>query len=77
MEEGKLLAADCHRSVQTTDQCCWTLEAIITPYQVALLCRKGETQGSGDIEKKTDVEFYSAVLIKLRRLELSRIDKRS
>jgi len=76
MGGGKLLAANCHRSVQTTDLCCWTREVVITPYQVALLCQNGEAQGSGDNEKKTDVEFYSAMLIKLRRLELSRIDKR-
>jgi hypothetical protein len=49
---------------------------VTTPYQVGLLCQNGETQGSGDNEKKTDVEFYSAMLIKLRRVELSRIDKR-
>jgi hypothetical protein len=45
-------------------------EVVTTLYQVALFCQNGETQGSGDNEKKTDVEFYSAMLIKLRMVEL-------
>jgi len=32
-------------------------------------------QESGDNETKKAVEFYSALLIKLRRLELTRIEK--
>jgi len=34
-----------------------------------MLCQNGETQESGDNETKMDVEFYSALLINLRRLD--------